>query len=174
MNTIARLRCGVASSGYMLFTLAALLFFAPGSLIAQGRRPQASTGMVSETDKENTRLREQRFRRGRKAPIGESSAELRYRAHRQKINLRMLRARRLSALGTSPSSLGPAVSWVPLGPAPLASDATGQGFQDYGLVAGRASAVVVDPADATGNTVYVGGAYGGVWRSRPRLPACTM
>jgi hypothetical protein len=34
------------------------------------------------------------------------------------------------------------------------------------LVAGRATAVVVDPADATGNTVYVGGAYGGVWRSQ--------
>jgi hypothetical protein len=166
MNKIARLRCGVDSSGYMAFVLAALIFFASGSLIAQGRRPQASTGVVADADKDNTRLRQEWFRRGRKAPVGESSAELRYRAHRQKINSRMLRARRLSALGMSPSSLGPAVSWVPLGPAPLASDATGQGFRDYGLVAGRATAVVVDPADATGNTVYVGGAYGGVWRSQ--------
>src|SRR5205814_10348543 len=53
-----------------------------------------------------------------------------------------------------------------LGPAPLASDSTGQGFQDYGLVSGRTTAVVVDPADPTGITVYVGGAYGGVWRSQ--------
>ena len=30
---------------------------------------------------------------------------------------------------------------------------------------GRATAVAVDPADGTGNTVYIGGAYGGVWKS---------
>src|SRR5207237_2159249 len=47
--------------------------------------------------------------------------------------------------------------WTPLGPAPLASDATGFGQQDYGWVSGRATAVAVDPADATGNTVYIGG-----------------
>jgi large repetitive protein len=39
------------------------------------------------------------------------------------------------------------------------------GQQDYGWVSGRATAVAVDPADATGNTVYIGGAYGGVWKS---------
>jgi photosystem II stability/assembly factor-like uncharacterized protein len=50
-----------------------------------------------------------------------------------------------------------------LGPAPLASDA-GTG-QNYGLVSGRANAVVIDPADPSGNTVYVGGAFGGLWRS---------
>src|SRR5439155_238826 len=55
--------------------------------------------------------------------------------------------------------------WTPLGPAPLASDATGFGQQDYGWVSGRATAVAVVPADATGNTVYIGGAYGGVWKS---------
>ncbi|MGA9815242.1 MAG: hypothetical protein WBQ64_20845, partial [Terriglobales bacterium] len=37
--------------------------------------------------------------------------------------------------------------------------------QDYGPVAGRATAVAVDPADGSGNTVYIGGAYGGVWKS---------
>jgi hypothetical protein len=56
-------------------------------------------------------------------------------------------------------------TWVPLGPAPLASDASGVGQQDYDWVSGRATAVAVDPADASGNTVYVGGAYGGVWKS---------
>src|SRR5207245_397700 len=30
---------------------------------------------------------------------------------------------------------------------------------------GRATSVVIDPADGTGNTVYVGGAVGGPWRS---------
>ena len=52
-----------------------------------------------------------------------------------------------------------------MGPAPLASDATGLGVQDYGPVAGRATAVAVDPADGSGNTVYIGAAYGGVWKS---------
>ena len=60
-----------------------------------------------------------------------------------------------------PSSGG----WTPLGPVPLASDATGDGFQDYHQVSGRATAVAIDPADPTGNTVYIGGAQGGVWKS---------
>ena len=47
----------------------------------------------------------------------------------------------------------------------LASDASGFGTQDYGWVAGRATAVAVDPADGSGNTVYIGGAFGGVWKS---------
>ena len=50
--------------------------------------------------------------------------------------------------------------WVPLGPAPLESD---QNL--YGTVAGRATAVAIDPTDATGNTVYVAAAAGGVWKS---------
>jgi hypothetical protein len=56
-------------------------------------------------------------------------------------------------------------SWVPLGPMPLASDATGNGTQDYHQVSGRATAIAIDPADPSGNTVYVGGAQSGVWKS---------
>ena len=55
--------------------------------------------------------------------------------------------------------------WVSLGPAPLASDATGNGSQDYRQVSGRATAIAIDPADTTGNTVYIGGALAGVWKS---------
>jgi hypothetical protein len=55
-------------------------------------------------------------------------------------------------------------AWTSIGPAPLASDA-GTG-QNYGAVSGRSTAVAIDPADATGNTVYIGGANGGVWRSK--------
>ncbi len=56
-------------------------------------------------------------------------------------------------------------SWVPLGPAPLASDASVNGMQNYNWVSGRATSVVIDPADTSGNTVLLGGAYGGLWRS---------
>ena len=52
-----------------------------------------------------------------------------------------------------------------MGPAPLASDATGDGMQDYNWVSGRATSVLIDPADGSGNTVFLGGAYGGLWKS---------
>jgi hypothetical protein len=50
-------------------------------------------------------------------------------------------------------------SWTPLGPQPTANTAF------YGNVSGRVTALAVDPCDATGNTVYAGGADGGVWVS---------
>ena len=106
--------------------------------------------------------REQWFYKGRGAPAGETAADFRLRALQQKIRSRSVRSRLVSgALATSTSS-----GWQPLGTAPMASDATGMGAQDYGPVSGRVTAIVVDPADLTGNTVYAGGAYGGVWRSR--------
>ena len=109
--------------------------------------------------------REQWFGHGRLIP-GQAAAGLRYRAHRQKLELRASHAAapRPAAMSGSPR-IAPGTVWTPLGPAPLASDASGLGVQDYGPVAGRATAVAIDPADASGNTVYVGGAYGGVWKS---------
>src|SRR5258708_6037424 len=76
-----------------------------------------------------------------------------------------MRARRATyppkqSLGGAPATPPPASSsnagstvWAPLGPAPLASDATGDGAQDYNWVSGRATSVLIDPADSTGNTV---------------------
>jgi len=110
------------------------------------------------------------FLRGRTA-AGQSAAALRYRAYQQKLNAR---AARLSvAAGVSFSGLPHAsavTAWTPLGPAPLASDASGVGEQDYNWVSGRATAVAIDHADASGNTVYIGGAYGGVWKSTTAGP----
>jgi hypothetical protein len=81
--------------------------------------------------------------------------------HRQKLELRALRDAALHSAAVSAfPRIAPATVWTPLGPAPLASDASGLGVQDYGPVAGRATAVAIDRADTTGNTVYVGGAYG--------------
>ena len=54
----------------------------------------------------------------------------------------------------SPLSVG----WQAVGPGAVATAA-------YGKVSGRVTAVVIDPADATGNTVYVGTWGGGVWKS---------
>jgi hypothetical protein len=51
-----------------------------------------------------------------------------------------------------------ASQWEPLGP-------TGVTTPAYGLVTGRISALALDPADATGNRLYVGTTGGGVWVS---------
>src|SRR6266404_3559853 len=120
-------------------------------------------GTTAETDRDRPRQREQWFMHGRLIP-GESAAALRYRAHAQKMQLRAEQAARMNTAIAAATATAIGI-WTPLGPAPLASDATGFGQQDYGWVSGRATAVAVDPADATGNTVYIGGAYGGVWKS---------
>jgi hypothetical protein len=78
-----------------------------------------------------------------------------------------MRAQRAAALVAVPHAQIPlsSGSWIPLGPSPLASDASGNGTQDYGAVAGRVTAVAIDPGDSSGNTVYIGAAQGGVWKS---------
>ena len=100
------------------------------------------------------------FLHGRGIP-GESSAALRFRAHNQKLQMRATRQQRLNAAASQQSSSG----WTSLGPAPLASDASGVGQQDYSWVSGPATAVAIDPADESGNTVYLGAALGGIWKS---------
>jgi hypothetical protein len=100
---------------------------------------------------------EQWFLRGRIVP-SQPAATLRYRAYREKLRLREQAWRRSRAEDSGKS-------WEPLGPAPLASELNGDGSMRYNWVSGRGTAVAVDPADTTGNTVYVGGAYGGVWKS---------
>ena len=49
-------------------------------------------------------------------------------------------------------------TWRAVGPGQIASAA-------YGRISGRVSSVAIDPADGTGNTVYVGTTGGGVWKS---------
>jgi hypothetical protein len=50
------------------------------------------------------------------------------------------------------------IVWGPSGPAPT----TGGIFSP---VTGRVTTIAVDPSDTTGNTVLIGGAQGGIWRS---------
>ena len=89
---------------------------------------------------------------------GQGTAGLRAQAIRQKLRMRGIRL-------TARPSAAPTGGWNSLGPLPLPSDASGAGIQDYGWVSGRATTAAIDPNDPSGNTVFVGGAYGGVWKS---------
>ncbi|HEV2890985.1 MAG TPA: hypothetical protein VGX28_11485 [Frankiaceae bacterium] len=63
---------------------------------------------------------------------------------------------------------GSAERWEALGPSPLVvNDPTYPGGQGYGndKVGGRVTALITDPADTSGDTVYMGSAGGGVWKS---------
>src|ERR1700733_12250126 len=130
----------------------------------QGAKHSASAPLVAGADSDHEKERNTWFYHGRIVP-GKNSAELRRRAYRAKREMRMHRAEGTAkpAAAGAPASLSG--SWTPLGPVPLDSDATGIGVQDYHQVSGRATAVAIDPADATGNTVYIGGAQAGVWKS---------
>ena len=109
--------------------------------------------------------REQWFLRGRIAS-GRPAAALVTRAFRKRAQIRSVSSNR--SLASSQIIAG---NWTALGPLPLSSDASGTGIQDYGWLSGRATAVAIDPADTSGNTVYVGGAYGGLWKSSNAGPA---
>ena len=131
--------------------------------LGQGSIETTANAAIADADRDHPELRAAWFLRGRIAPEGESAALLRYRAYQQKLQLRRQQLA-ASAISPVPHASSTAM-WAPLGPAPLASDATGNGGQDYHQVSGRATAVAVDDADSTGNTVYIGGAHGGVWKS---------
>jgi Transmembrane protein 131-like N-terminal len=68
-------------------------------------------------------------------------------------------ARRQHAVMLAQPRIAPlSAPWQAVGPGQIASPA-------YGAVTGRVTAVAIDPADPTGNTVYVGTTGGGVWKS---------
>ena len=132
------------------------------SAFGQGSKVKSAYDLGEEKDQDRPDLREQWFASGRTAPPGESRAALRLRAHQQKMAMRAQREAAAAASGAEPAATGSA-GWTGLGPAPLDSNA---GFQqDYNLVSGRALTVAIDPADTSGNTVFVGGAFGGLWKS---------
>lgn len=72
----------------------------------------------------------------------------------QAEHVRMLQIAR--ARSAADTSLSPA--WQPMGPMQVQTAL-------YGSVTGRVTSIAVDPADTTGNTVYIGTTGGGVWKS---------
>ena len=143
---------------------ALLLISSIGIAQAQGAKKTTADKPVADADADHVEQRAEWFLHGRIVP-GKSSAELRRRAYQAKMQARAARMALSGAVRSDSQSAQVSGGWTPLGPVPLASDATGDGFQNYNQVSGRATAVAIDPADPSGNTVYIGGAQGGVWQS---------
>ncbi len=93
---------------------------------------------------ETTNISHQQFLRGRHTVTSAQSLDLARRQH-----LALLAAPRSSTLNAT---------WTAVGPNQVATLSSG-------LVTGRITAIVIDPADPTGNTVYLGSTGGGIWKS---------
>jgi hypothetical protein len=109
-----------------LLALALSCCSAVSIVLAQG----AKQNVIPDSDADHIKEHNEWFFRGRLVR-GMPSAELRRRAYQAKLQLR---ARHSAALATAHMTGQAALSlgaWTPLGPMPLASDATGNGTQDY-------------------------------------------
>ena len=73
---------------------------------------------------------------------------------------------RPSPFASGSSSASTAI-WEPLGPSAVITP-------NFGLVTGRVSSIAIDPADPTGNRVFVGTTGGGVWLSQNAGAAGTV
>jgi hypothetical protein len=162
--------------------LLAVVLLAPGFSFALkdpsgNTDADASAGSQPTAPREDPVRRAEWFMRGRRIK-GENSAALLHRAFKQKIKLRQTAQQReqqsavrtlsgsASASTTSAANLSGVQSaplsqpaWQNLGPAPIS------GMGQSGDASGRTTSVAVDQCDATGNTIYISGADGGVWRS---------
>ncbi len=137
---------------------------------------QSSSGSSSFPVSESSAVRGATFRPRVAAGSALRVAELRQKALEQKAKLRIARIKQGKAAVVRPAGgltgkvanakalATIAGDWTSLGPSPVISDPGVYG-QDYGAVSGRVTAIAVDPNDATGNTVYAGAAYGGLWKS---------
>jgi hypothetical protein len=111
-------------------------------------RGQVNSSQVSAV--QSPAIRARRFIGGRTLAGNVAAAGAMDAARRQHIAM-------LSQPAALPQS-SLSAAWQPVGPNQIASIA-------YGNVTGRVTAIAIDPADATGNTVYLGTTGGGVWKS---------
>ncbi len=155
----------------------ALVFSLLLASLAVGQGAKLSSEAPTESERDRPQERARWFLRGRVVD-GKPGAEQLHRAYEQKLNNRRLQRDAGGAQATSPRPLfvtAPPDSppWNFLGPAPTATVAANDSNnqQNYGPAIGRVTAVVVDQGDPTGNTVYIGGASGGLWKTSNAVSA---
>jgi photosystem II stability/assembly factor-like uncharacterized protein len=175
----------VRNPGFIRFLLGTALALSFLSVSSSGKPPQdknkpgrgARAGAANDSEEgegDNVRRREEWFYRQRRFPLDHIPGGARQRAlDRVEEMRREQRAARGNQAATAKSetsaaaaprggvtAAAPALSttmWTPIGPMPTST------FAPVNTVSGRVSALAVDPTNA--NTVFVGGAQGGVWKS---------
>ncbi|MFZ3217994.1 MAG: sialidase family protein [Candidatus Acidiferrales bacterium] len=131
-----------------------------GPLLAQESSSRGAGGRGELSAAAQVRRRAEWFFRQRASAQGHVPGGLLRRAFAQ--NQAMIRedGTFLERAAAREAGISPVLSsWTSLGPQPTANTAL------YGNVSGRVTALAVDPCDTTGNTVYAGGADGGIWAS---------
>jgi hypothetical protein len=152
---------------HCLRVISFVLMCAPFVLILQAQsRKEIVSRSTPNSSADYMKARSDWFYRGR-IVRGKDSAELRCKAYEEKMRMRAQRRMKMANTRSRANAIPGQTSlpWTPLGPVPLASDASGNGTQNYNQVAGRATALAIDSADSSGNTLYIGGAQGGIWKS---------
>jgi Bacterial Ig-like domain (group 3)/IPT/TIG domain len=138
------------------------------SVTADSAAPDADTENAKnrESDKDSAdaiRKREEWFHKQRASANGHipSGAHRRALEHMQGMmekEGKLIRRADGTIQEVSPQGFASTTAWSPIGPSP-----TSGGF--FSPVTGRITTIAIDPTDATGNTVLIGGAQGGIWRT---------
>jgi photosystem II stability/assembly factor-like uncharacterized protein len=107
------------------------------------------------------RKRAEWFLHQREFPLGFIPAGAREKALEQRDQMIRERGTLIEHLAATVNAITPnTTTWTAIGPQPTAGP-----VNQFGNVSGRILAMAVDPRDMTGNTVYMGGAVGGVWKT---------
>jgi hypothetical protein len=145
---VSRWFCAI---GLALLTVTPVFVF--GQLVSTPvvSTPAASGDAASVEHVRSHTIRARHFLGGRTLSQNFSAAQAMDRARQQHAAMLLQQA-------ALPQNTSLSTPWQPIGPNQVASIA-------YGDVTGRVTAIAIDPADATGNTVYLGTTGGGVWKS---------
>ena len=138
------------------------------SLPSKGATASSFTGGDTPQEREDAdylRRREEWFLADRLLKDGSIAASLRLKAIQHVQNMVQLEKQRgLFPGGVQPSTSFPGPSnWALIGPQPINSTASLNRFNGGPTIAGRIVALAVDPTNR--DTVYLGAAAGGVWKS---------
>lgn len=122
---------------------------------ATARPPGKKTAQRRERQ-DMPRERERWFYEQRAYPLKQIPAGIRQKAIERLEEMRRAERQRAQAPGIEALIQAGQSAWTPIGPQPGNSSF-------FGAVSGRIGAIAADPTDA--NTVYLGGAQGGVWKT---------
>lgn len=154
-------RLGVSLTVVVLLLTGSLL-----PLVGQSNRPRGE-GEHEHDSALQIRKRADWFFHQRAFPLGHIPADARLKAFQQVEQMRRTKGVFMNRFAAATVARIPGFQnvpvlsqsqWTSIGPQPTASSF-------FGNVSGRVNALVVDPCDATGNTIYAGAAQGGVWKT---------